>query len=157
MKITVCIGSSCHIKGSRQVVEQLQYLIRENNLDDKVELSGTFCMGKCQQGVCVRYSQRLLQRKRSCKGLKHMIIQICVGSACHLKGSEKIVGLFEDALKKYDLENDVTLAGSFCTGRCNREGVTISVDDDVYTGITPEGFNYFFEEKVLKRIREERV
>lgn len=53
MKITVCIGSSCHIKGSRQVVEQLQYLIRENNLDDKVELSGTFCMGKCQQGVCV--------------------------------------------------------------------------------------------------------
>ncbi|MGN0544865.1 MAG: (2Fe-2S) ferredoxin domain-containing protein [Acutalibacteraceae bacterium] len=53
MKITVCIGSSCHIKGSRQVVEQLQYLIRENKLGDKVELSGTFCMGKCQQGVCV--------------------------------------------------------------------------------------------------------
>ena len=53
MKITVCIGSSCHIKGSRQVVEQLQYLIHENNLGDKVELGGTFCMGKCQQGVCV--------------------------------------------------------------------------------------------------------
>ena len=53
MKITVCIGSSCHIKGSRQVVEQLQYLIHENNLGDKVELGGTFCMGKCQMGVCV--------------------------------------------------------------------------------------------------------
>ena len=53
MKITVCIGSSCHIKGSRQVVEQLQYLIAENKLGDKVELGGTFCMGKCQQGVCV--------------------------------------------------------------------------------------------------------
>ncbi|MBR6537433.1 MAG: (2Fe-2S) ferredoxin domain-containing protein [Lachnospiraceae bacterium] len=53
MKITVCIGSSCHIKGSRQVVEQLQYLIKENNLDDKVELGGTFCMGNCQKGVCV--------------------------------------------------------------------------------------------------------
>ena len=53
MKITVCIGSSCHIKGSRHVVEQLQYLINENNLNDKVELGGTFCMGKCQQGVCV--------------------------------------------------------------------------------------------------------
>ena len=45
LKITVCIGSSCHIKGSRQVVEQLQYLIAENNLGDKVELGGTFCMG----------------------------------------------------------------------------------------------------------------
>ena len=53
LKITVCIGSSCHIKGSRQVVEQLQALIAENNLADKVELGGTFCMGKCQQGVCV--------------------------------------------------------------------------------------------------------
>ncbi len=53
MKVTVCIGSSCHIKGSRQIVEQLQYLISENKLGDKVELGGTFCMGKCQQGVCV--------------------------------------------------------------------------------------------------------
>lgn len=53
MKVTVCIGSSCHIKGSRQVVEELQYLIAQNNLGDKVELGGTFCMGKCQEGVCV--------------------------------------------------------------------------------------------------------
>ena len=53
MKITVCIGSSCHIKGSRQVVEELQRLIKENELGEKVELGGTFCMGKCQQGVCV--------------------------------------------------------------------------------------------------------
>ena len=53
MKITVCIGSSCHIKGSRQVVEELQRLISQNSLDDKIELGGTFCMGKCQQGVCV--------------------------------------------------------------------------------------------------------
>ena len=53
MKITVCIGSSCHIKGSRQVVEQLQYLIKQKGVGDKIELGGTFCMGKCQQGVCV--------------------------------------------------------------------------------------------------------
>ena len=53
LKITVCIGSSCHIKGSRQVVEQLQNLIAENDLGEKVELAGTFCMGKCQKGVCV--------------------------------------------------------------------------------------------------------
>ena len=53
MKVTVCIGSSCHIKGSRPVVEQLQELIARDSLSDKVELGGTFCMGKCQQGVCV--------------------------------------------------------------------------------------------------------
>ena len=53
MKVTVCIGSSCHLIGSRQVVEEFQHLIAENELQDKVELSGTFCMGNCQQGVCV--------------------------------------------------------------------------------------------------------
>jgi len=53
MKITVCIGSSCHLKGSRQVVESLQFLISENDLKDKIDLSGTFCMNNCQNGVCV--------------------------------------------------------------------------------------------------------
>ncbi len=53
MKVVVCIGSSCHIKGSRQVVENLQKLIADENLGDKVELGGTFCMGRCQQSVCV--------------------------------------------------------------------------------------------------------
>ena len=53
MKVTVCIGSSCHLKGSRAVVEQLQHKIAQHNLKDKVELGGTFCMGKCQLGVCV--------------------------------------------------------------------------------------------------------
>ncbi len=57
MKVTVCIGSSCHIKGSRDVVEQLQRLIDENNLGDKVDLGGTFCLGKCQQGVCVNVDE----------------------------------------------------------------------------------------------------
>lgn len=53
MKLTVCIGSSCHLKGSRQVVEQLQFLVKENNLQEKVDLSGTFCMGNCVNGVNV--------------------------------------------------------------------------------------------------------
>lgn len=59
MKITVCIGSSCHLKGSRQVVETLQMLIAENNLQDEVELAGTFCMGQCQKGVCVTLDDKL--------------------------------------------------------------------------------------------------
>jgi NADH:ubiquinone oxidoreductase subunit E len=54
MKITVCIGSSCHIKGSQQVVEQLQALISKNCLDDRIALTGAFCMGGCMNGVCVK-------------------------------------------------------------------------------------------------------
>jgi len=54
VKVTVCIGSSCHLKGSRQVVEEFQTIIAKNNLADKVDLGGTFCMGKCSgDGVSV--------------------------------------------------------------------------------------------------------
>ena len=59
MKVTVCIGSSCHLKGSRKIVEVLQDLIRTNNLDDKVELGGTFCIGECQKGVCVTINEEV--------------------------------------------------------------------------------------------------
>lgn len=58
MKITVCIGSSCHIKGSRQVVEALKELIEQNKLSDKVEVGGTFCMSECQDGVCVNVDDK---------------------------------------------------------------------------------------------------
>ncbi len=53
LRVTVCIGSSCHLKGSRQVVEELRNLIEDNGLEDKVEIAGTFCLGQCQKGVCV--------------------------------------------------------------------------------------------------------
>ncbi len=53
MKITICIGSACHIKGSRIVAETLQKLIKEDGLTEKIQLGGTFCMGKCQEGVNV--------------------------------------------------------------------------------------------------------
>lgn len=84
-----------------------------------------------------------------------MIIQVCVGSSCHLKGSQEIVELFQKAIEDYRLQDTVTLAGSFCIGRCNRIGVTVQIDDNIYTGVTTEGFKEFFSENVLNKL--ERV
>ena len=81
-----------------------------------------------------------------------MIIQICVGSSCHLKGSADIVQLMQKAVEEGHLENEIPLAGSFCTGRCNRIGVTIQVDDEIYTGVTRESFQAFWNENVLKKL-----
>ena len=53
MNITVCIGSSCHLKGSRAVVEQLEKLILAHGLKGEIALCGSFCTGKCQTGVSV--------------------------------------------------------------------------------------------------------
>ena len=63
MKITVCIGSSCHVRGSRQVVEQLQDLIRDHNLSDEVELCGAFCMKNCVNGVSVKIGDEIYSVK----------------------------------------------------------------------------------------------
>ena len=82
------------------------------------------------------------------------MIQICVGSSCHLKGSAEIVELFQKAVEEYHLETEVTLAGSFCIGKCNRIGVTVQVDDEVYTGLTKEDFKEFFNDKVLAVVRK---
>ena len=81
-----------------------------------------------------------------------MVIQVCVGSSCHLKGSQDIVELLQNAITEYHLENEVTLAGSFCIGVCNRVGVTVQVDDDIHTGVTKENFKEFFKENVLDKI-----
>ena len=83
-----------------------------------------------------------------------MIIQVCVGSSCHLKGSAEIVELFQNAILENRLDREITLAGSFCIGKCNRTGVTVQIDDDIYTGITREGFKEFFNEKVLGKLSE---
>lgn len=55
MEIFVCVGSSCHLKGSKTVIDKLAELIKSNNIEDKVILKGSFCMGQCShEGVSVK-------------------------------------------------------------------------------------------------------
>ncbi len=42
MRVSICIGSACHLKGSREVIQKLQKLVAENGLEDKVDLNGDF-------------------------------------------------------------------------------------------------------------------
>ena len=59
MTITICIGSSCHLNGSRTNIQKLEELITERQLNDKIELNGSFCMGECSNGVCVKINDEL--------------------------------------------------------------------------------------------------
>ena len=81
-----------------------------------------------------------------------MIVEICIGSSCHLKGSRELVDLFTAEVEKRNLKDKVVLRGSFCKGKCNRAGVTIQVDDDLYVGVTPSMFDKFFEENIVKKL-----
>ena len=49
--ITVCVGSSCHIKGARDVIMRFDDMLKEYGLEGKVELKGSFCMERCGEGV----------------------------------------------------------------------------------------------------------
>jgi NADH:ubiquinone oxidoreductase subunit E len=51
MTVTVCVGSSCHLKGARKVIVRFSELLREHGLTDRVTLKGSFCMERCGAGV----------------------------------------------------------------------------------------------------------
>ena len=87
-----------------------------------------------------------------------LFVQVCVGSSCHLKGSQDIVELFESALAEHHIEEDeVVLSGSFCIGKCNRVGVTVQVNDDIHVGVTRDNFRDFFQKNILEPIQKERM
>lgn len=59
MLVTICIGSSCHLKGSRDVITSFENLVTQHKIDNQVELTGSFCMGECAKGVCVKIDEEL--------------------------------------------------------------------------------------------------
>ena len=59
MVVTICIGSSCHLKGPRDIIASFQRLVSLHGISDKVELTGSFCMGHCEKGVCVKVNDEL--------------------------------------------------------------------------------------------------
>lgn len=60
MKIYVCVGSSCHLRGSYDVINLMKENIEKNNLQDSVELSGAFCLGKCTDGVSIKVDDEVI-------------------------------------------------------------------------------------------------
>ncbi|NLW59223.1 MAG: (2Fe-2S) ferredoxin domain-containing protein [Firmicutes bacterium] len=53
--LSVCVGSSCHLRGSYEVIREFQRLLEQHRLMDQVELKACFCLGQCQAGVTVSY------------------------------------------------------------------------------------------------------
>lgn len=50
-RVTVCVGSSCHVRGSREVLKRFAELMKQNGLEDMIVLSGSFCMERCGEGM----------------------------------------------------------------------------------------------------------
>lgn len=61
IRVSICVGSSCHLKGSYQIIKIFEELIREKKLEDKVELKASFCLGRCTDGVSVNIGDEPLE------------------------------------------------------------------------------------------------
>lgn len=82
-----------------------------------------------------------------------IFVEVCVGSSCHLKGAPDIVELLQKSIEESGLGDEIVLTGSFCTGKCNRVGVTVTVGDEIHTGITRENYREFWEKTVLPAVK----
>lgn len=82
-----------------------------------------------------------------------MVIKVCVGSSCHLRGSEEIVELLMTYIKQYNLDDEIAFVGCFCLGTCNRVGVSVQIDEEIHSGITKENLKEFFAENILKKFK----
>ena len=77
-------------------------------------------------------------------------VSICVGSACHMKGSKVVAVKLRELVKAHALEGQVRLIGSFCTGNCQR-AVCVVIDDTLYS-VSPETTEEFFKSEILRRV-----
>lgn len=79
-----------------------------------------------------------------------MLITVCIGSSCHLKGSREIVTRLEQQISENHLKEDINLVGSFCVGQCVK-GVCVKIDDELFS-LTPDETESFFRNEVLRRL-----
>lgn len=62
--IEVCVGSSCHVKGSYDVVREIQRFFEEKGISGLVEIRGSFCMGNCTEGVSIKINNSVFSASK---------------------------------------------------------------------------------------------
>jgi NADH:ubiquinone oxidoreductase subunit E len=82
-----------------------------------------------------------------------LTIVICVGSSCHVHGSDEVAETFERLIEKEQLSNRVELIGAFCMDACSM-GVSVRVGDEVFRGVRPETAEAFFYDQVLPQAKQ---
>lgn len=80
-----------------------------------------------------------------------MVLKVCVGSSCHLKGSYDVIEKFKELLKKYEVEDVIELQASFCLGHCS-EGVTVKADERFILNVNADNAEEMFINEILPSV-----
>lgn len=82
-------------------------------------------------------------------------LKICVGSACHLKGSTEVIDIFKKCVESRNVFEKVEIKGAFCLGHCT-EAVSVCLNDKIYS-VAPENAETFFDKHVMSCLCEESI
>jgi len=66
--VTVCVGSSCHVKGAREMITRFNDILKSEGLEDKIELKGSFCMERCGEGINWKFGDEILSSSSAAEG-----------------------------------------------------------------------------------------
>ena len=81
-----------------------------------------------------------------------MVLKVCVGSSCHLKGSYDVIEKFKECIKKYEVEDIVDLQASFCLGHCS-EGVTVKADEEFLLNVNKDNAEEIFVNEIIPELK----
>jgi len=80
-----------------------------------------------------------------------MIIKVCVGSACYVKGSHKVINEIKTLIEVNKLTDKIELKAAFCLGQCTN-AVSVSIDDEII-GVDCDNVKEFFSSYILKKVK----
>ena len=67
LKVNVCVGTNCFVKGSQGVLHDLLHEVEAKNLQDQVQVSASFCFENCEHGPTVHIDGKAVHH---CTGRK---------------------------------------------------------------------------------------
>lgn len=82
-----------------------------------------------------------------------VIINVCIGSACHLQGSYRVIKKLQSIILEKGLSNKVMVRAAFCLGECTK-AVAVRVNDENIVSVTPDTVDEFFEKYIERRIKD---
>src|SRR5271157_2879038 len=80
------------------------------------------------------------------------VITVCVGSACHLKGSHEIINYFKEAMAEAGLEGKVELKGTFCMDQCT-DGANLLIDEQIFHANSIDEARQIFQTEILQKLK----
>jgi NADH:ubiquinone oxidoreductase subunit E len=80
-----------------------------------------------------------------------VVIEVCVGSACHLKGSYNVINGFKGLIEDRKLKDKVEIKAAFCLGNCTKP-VSVRIDGGEVQSVNQDSIESFFDENIMKRL-----